>query len=68
MTKRELIAYLKREIPKLTTDYSKVYDAVTIEEGISDCFEVGKRRGYEFILWLLTNKNEGLGKEQKCRE
>ena len=59
MTKRELIKYLKEEIKKLPTDYYKLYDAETIEEGIDDCLGVGKRKGYEHILMLLT-----IGKEQ----
>lgn len=58
MTKRELIKFLKEEIPKLPTNYDKVYDAVTIDEGITECCQVGRRWGYEYILWLLTNGKE----------
>lgn len=60
MTKRELIRYLKEEIPKLPTNYDKVHDAVTLDDGIWDCTQVGKRWGYEHILRLLTT-----GKEQR---
>lgn len=56
MTKRELIRFLKEEIPKLPTNYDKVYDAVTIDEGIGDCLAVGMRAAYEFILKLLMEK------------
>lgn len=56
MSKRELIRFLKEEIPKLPTNYDRVYDAVTLDEGISDCIDVGRRQAYELIL----NKLEGM--------
>lgn len=56
MTKRELIKYLKEEIKNLPTNYDKLYDAVTIDDGVRDCLAVGKRWGYEHLLRLLTNQ------------
>lgn len=61
MTKRELIRFLKEEIPKLPTNYDKVYDAVTIDEGVFDCLEAGRRWGYEKVLKLLTDKKGAKG-------
>jgi len=58
MNKRELIIFLKKEIPKLPTSYDKVYDAVTLDEGISDCIDVGRRKAYELILNKLESEEE----------
>lgn len=58
MNKRELIRFLKKEIRKLPTNYDKVYNAVTLDEGISDCIDFGRRRAYKFILELLESEDE----------
>ncbi len=52
----ELIRFLKEEISKLPTNYDKVYDAATIDEGISDCIDVGRRQAYELILNMLESE------------
>ena len=57
MSKRELIRFLKEEIPKLPTNYDRVYDAVTLDEGISDCIDFGRRQAYELILNKLESKD-----------
>lgn len=54
--KAELIRFLKEEISKLPTNYDRVYDAVTIDEGISDCIGVGRRQAYEVILKMLESE------------
>lgn len=54
--KSKLIRFLKEEISKLPTNYEKVYDAVTLDEGISNCIDVGRRRAYELILNMLESE------------
>lgn len=50
--KSKLIRFLKEEISKLPTNY----DAVTLDEGISNCIDVGRRRAYELILNMLESE------------
>lgn len=56
MTKNELEKWLFNKIINLPTDFSKVYDAVTLEEGIMDCFDAGRRKAYIDIYEKLTGK------------
>ena len=58
MNKRELIRFLKKEIPKLPTNYDKVYDAETLDEGISDCIDYGRKQAYKLILNMLESEDK----------
>ena len=63
---KELKEFLEREIPKLPTfdleNYIKVFDAETVEEGVNECFHIGRREGYETVYFFIT------GKEYKEKE
>lgn len=54
MTKKEIIAIIEKHIESLPNEIGdKVYDAVTIDEGISDCIDYGKWLAYNNVLELL---------------
>ena len=56
--REELIRFLKEEISKLPTNYDKVYDAVTLDEGISDCIDYGRKQAYKLILNKLESEDK----------
>ena len=57
MTKREIIKKLENELEQLPKTVSdKVYDAVTVYEGIQEISDYGKRLGIEACLMLLKEK------------
>ena len=58
MNKRKLIKFLKEEISKLPTNYNKVYDIATLDEGISECIDVGRRQAYKLILSILESEEK----------
>ena len=58
MTKKMLILWLKRRISELPEEFPAIYDNETIDIGIQQCLQTGRRYGYEAVLKLLTGEEE----------